>query len=151
SANDVEFVSNAASTASLEVEAGRTALEKARSPAIRNFAQRMVEQHTKLGMEVRALNVASSVGNVEIMNPRDAGELRRLRELNGREFEREYVEQIALSVHKGVIDAFEERARGARDAQLKTFAQAKLPELQEHLKMAQALADGLGASANRTN
>src|SRR5262249_46451751 len=66
SANDVEFVSNAASTASLEVEAARAALEKARSPAIRNFAQRMVEDHTKLGMEVRALNVASSVGNVEI-------------------------------------------------------------------------------------
>lgn len=150
SAADVEFVSSAASACTLEVEASRVALEKSKTPAVRNFAQKMVDEHSKVGAELRALNVASSVGNVAAMSPKEGEQLRKLKELQGREFDREYAAQIGVAAHQEAVNAFQKAATSATDTQLKTFAQAKLPGLREHLKMAQALAKNVGASAANT-
>jgi putative membrane protein len=145
SAADVEFVANAASAGTLEVEASRVALEKTKSPAVRDFAQKLIEEHSKAGAELRALKVASSVGNVAAMSPQDGEQLRRLKALQGREFDREYVAQIGVAAHQDAVGAFEKAADRATDNQVKVFAQAKLPALREHLKTAQGLAKELGA------
>jgi putative membrane protein len=140
SAADVEFVSAAASAATLEIEASRVALERTKIPAVRNFAQRMSDDHARIGSELRGLNVATSVGNLAAINPMGSDQLRKLKELQGREFDREYVAQIGVAAHDGAIGAFENAASATTDAQVRTFAQAKLPELREHLKLAQAVA-----------
>jgi putative membrane protein len=150
SANDVEFVSTAASAGTLAVEASRVALEKTRTSSVRSFAQRMVEDQSRLGTELRALNVASSVGNVAVVNPKDGEELRKLRDLQGREFDKEYIAQIGIAGRKNV-DAFQKVADSASDTQLKSFAQSKLPELREHLRTAQALGKSVGATAANSN
>jgi putative membrane protein len=147
SAADVEFVSSAASASALEVEASRVALEKSKTPAVRNFAQKMIDEHSKAGAELRALKLASSVGNVAAMSPKEGAQVRKLKELNGREFDREYVAQIGVAAHQQAVNAFQKAATSAADTQLKSFAQAKLPGLREHLQMAQALAKNVGASA----
>jgi putative membrane protein len=145
SAADVEFVANAASAGTLEVEASRVALEKTKSPAVRDFAQKLIDEHSKAGAELRALKVASSVGNVAAMSPQDGEQLRRLKALQGREFDREYVAQIGVAAHQEAVGAFQRAADSASDNQVKTFAQAKLPALRDHLKTAQGLAKELGA------
>lgn len=150
SAADVEFVSSAASAGTLEVEASHVALEKSKTPAVRNFAQKMIDEHSKVVAELRALNVASSVGNVAAMSPKEGAQLRKLKELQGREFDREYAAQIGVAAHQEAVNAFQKAATSATDSQLKTFAQATLPGLREHLKMAQALARNVGASAANT-
>lgn len=147
SAADVAFVASAASAGTLEVEASRVALEKTKSAAVRSFAQKMVDEHSKVGAELRALTVAASVGNVAAMTPTDGAQLRKLQELQGRDFDREYVATMGVAAHEDAVNAFEKAAESASDPQLKTFAQAKLPALREHLKMAQALAKQVGASA----
>lgn len=150
SAADVEFVSSAASAGTLEVEASRVALEKSKTPAVRNFAQKMIDEHSQVGAELRALNVASSVGNVAAMSPKEGAQLRKLKELQGREFDREYAARIGVAAHQEAVNAFQKAATSSTDAQVKTFAQAKLPGLREHLKMAQALARNLGSPAANT-
>jgi putative membrane protein len=52
-----------------------------------------------------------------------------------------------LVAHRDAVGSFQTAADGASDPQVKTFAQTKLPALREHLKMAQALAKEVGASA----
>jgi putative membrane protein len=122
SANDVEFVSTAASATTLEVEASRVALQKTKTPAIGNFAQKMVDDHSRVGAELRALNLASSVSNVATMNPKDSDQLRKLKELQGRDFEREYIAQIGVAGHQEAVNAFQKAADTATDPQLKTLA-----------------------------
>jgi putative membrane protein len=151
SAADIEFVSSAASAGTLEVEASRVAVEKAKTPAVRNFAQKMIDEHSRTGAELRALAVASSVGNVAAMSPKDGEQLRKLKELQGRAFEREYVAQLGVAAHERAVGAFQKAAEGAADAQVKTFAQAKLPALRENLKTAQALAKELGPPAAKSD
>ena len=41
--------------------------------------------------------------------------------------------------HKATIALFEQEAKSGKDAELKAFASKTLPDLQGHLKMAQAL------------
>jgi putative membrane protein len=152
SADDVEFVSVAASAGTLEVEASRVALERSKTASVRNFAQKMLADHSNVGAELRALTVASSVGNIAVMNPKDGEQLRKLKEQQARSFEREYVAQIGVAAHQGAIKAFQKAADSASDTQVRTFAQAKLPALREHLKMAQAIAKkDIGANAPATS
>jgi putative membrane protein len=145
SAADVDFVSNAASTGALEVEAGRVAVERAKTPAVRSFAQKLVDEHSRTSAELQALRIASTVANVASMSPKEGEQLRRLKELQGREFDREYVAQLGVAAHERAVGAFEKAAESASDTQVKSFAQAKLPALRENLKTAQALAKNLGA------
>jgi putative membrane protein len=147
SAADVAFVANAASAGTLEVEASRVALEKAKSEAVRSFAQKMVDEHSKVGAQLRALTVASSVGNVAAMTPTDGERLRKLKELNGRDFDREYVARMGVAAHQDAVAEFQKAAESASDPQVRTFAQATLPELQAHLKAALVLARQVGATA----
>ncbi|HYS15261.1 MAG TPA: DUF4142 domain-containing protein [Burkholderiaceae bacterium] len=147
SAGDVDFVSSAASASTLEVEASRVALEKAKTPNVRAFAQKIVDERSKTGAELRALTVAKSVGNLGAMSPKDGEQLRRLKELQGREFDREYVAQIGVAAHQDAVGAFQRAADSANDNQVKTFAQAKLPGLRDNLKDAQQLAKEVGAPA----
>jgi len=147
SASDVDFVSSAASAGALEVEASRVALEKTKTPTVRAFAQKVVDERAKIGTELRALTVAKSVGNLGAMSPKDGDQLRRLKELQGREFDREYVAQIGVAAHQDAVGAFQKAADSASDNQVKTFAQAKLPVLRDHLKDAQQLAKEVGAPA----
>jgi len=150
SANDVEFVSTVASAGTLEIEASRVALQKTRSPAVRNFAQKMVDDHSKVGAELRALNVASSVSNIAAMNPKHGDQLRKLKDLQGRDFDREYAAQIGVAAHQDAVQAFQKAADSAIDPQIRTLAQAKLPELREHLKMAETLAKNVGSVASNS-
>ena len=150
SANDVEFVSTVASAGTLEIEASRVALEKTRSAAVRNFAQKMVDDHSKVSAELRALNVASSVSNIASMNPKNGDQLRKLKDLQGRDFDREYAAQIGVAAHQDAVKAFQKAADSAVDPQIRTFAQSKLPELREHLQMAETLAKNVGSVASNS-
>jgi putative membrane protein len=148
SAKDVEFVATAASGSALEVEASKLAMERTKNASVRNFAQKMVDDHSKASAELRALPTASSVGNLSAMIPKHNEQLKKLRELQGAAtFDREYATKIGVSVHEETIDLFQKAADAAADSQIKAFAQKKLPELREHLKMAQAMAREVGGAA----
>lgn len=139
-AKDVDFVATAASGSALEVEAGKLALERTRNASVRTFAQKMIDDHGKASVELRALPPASSVGNLSALIPKHSEQLKKLRELQGAAFDRAYATRIGVGAHEETIDLFEKAADGAADGQIKAFAQKKLPELREHLKLAQAMA-----------
>ena len=61
-----------------------------------------------------------------------------LREKKGRDFDKDYIDMMVKD-HKEDIELFEKEAEKGNDADLKAWANAKLPTLREHLRMAESI------------
>ena len=62
----------------------------------------------------------------------------------GASFDRAYVEYV-IDEHEDAIELFEDQSARGTDAELKAWAEAKLPTLREHLKIARDLKSKLGS------
>jgi putative membrane protein len=148
-AADREFAKAAASSDLMEIEAGRMALERTQSDAVHNFAQQMVDDHTKTSQQLASIARDGGLTEAMQLTPVHAAELDKLRGMNGRDFDREYVAQAAVAAHQQAVALFERAARDASNPQLKTFAEQTLLHLRDHLKQSQALAKQIGVPGER--
>lgn len=147
---DRDLLTLAASAGMLEIEGSRLALEKSKHDQVRNFAQKMVDQHSLANDELRS--IARTAGISELpptMVQAHSWHMERLRALNGQEFDREYAAQIGVESHIEAVELFERAARDASNAELRAFAESKLPALREHLDAAQSVAKAVGVSVER--
>ena len=150
SRSDQEFIEKAAQAGMAEVDAGKLAEEKADGQEVKDFARRMVADHTKTNEELKQL--AASKG-VEM--PNDVGRkhhriMDKLQHHTAAQFEREYLRN-QVSDHKDVVRAFEKEAKGGGDADLRNWAAGKLPTLRDHLRMAEAAQQGSKADKPRAS
>jgi putative membrane protein len=149
-AADRDFVTMAASSSMMEVEASKMALEKSKNEEVRKFAQRMVDDHSKTNEELRSM--AGSAGMTEMpsaMVQVHASHMDRLRALGGQEFDREYAAQVGVAAHTEAVDLFEGASRDAANPEVRQFAEQKLPALRDHLEHAQKLAKSVGVTEER--
>jgi predicted outer membrane protein len=122
-----------------EVETGKLALEKAQDPKVKEFAQHMVDDHSKMLDEVK--NLAQSKG-VELPGAPDAKHdkvMKKLQSASGADFDRQYMRAMVKD-HRDALKLTQRTAKGAKDPDLKAAAQKAAPDIQEHLKMAQDIA-----------
>lgn len=130
------FVTMAKSGNMFEIQSSRLALEKSKDDRIKQFAQRMTDDHTKAGEQLdRLVQGDRGSGSLE---PQHAQMLQQLQGASGSEFDRLYV-QMQTQSHQQTVDLFESYARNGEDAQLKQFAEQTLPTLQDHLRTIQQL------------
>lgn len=149
-AADREFVTMAASSSMMEVQASRIALEKSKNGEVRTFAQRMVDDHSKASEELRS--VARTAGMTDLptaMVQVHSSHMDRLRALGGEEFDREYAAQVGVAAHTEAVDLFERASRDAANTEVREFAGKQLPTLREHMEHAQRLAKSVGVSEER--
>jgi putative membrane protein len=137
---DHKFAMEAAMGGMMEVELGRLAAEKGASDEVRQFGQRMVDDHTKANEDL--MQVASGKGMMlpAEVGPKHRAEMQKLSSLSGERFDREYVKMMVKDHKKDVGEFQKEAARGA-DPDLKSFAARTLPTLQQHLQMIQRISD----------
>jgi len=136
---DKNFISKAAQGGLAEVQLGQLAAQKASDPQVKQFAQRMVDDHSKANDKLK--QVASSK-NVTLPTdlPSDAKrEEDKLNKLSGAQFDREYMNHM-LSDHKKDVSLFRSQAKSGKDSEVKQFASDTLPTLEQHLQMAQTIA-----------
>lgn len=149
---DSRFVMFAAMGGMAEVELGRLAAQKGASEDVRQFGQRMVDDHTRANEEL--MRVASSKGMTPptALDAKHQAAMRKLSALSGERFDREYAKMM-VGDHKKTVGEFQKEAGRGADPDIKAFAAAQLPALQEHLRMAQRLNDKLALrrSGNLTN
>ena len=135
---DKEFIEDAAKGGMAEVQSGKLAAEKASDPAVKEFGNRMVQDHTKANEELQQLAQSKGVKLPDKEKFMDRHEASKLQKLSGPDFDREY-SQHALKDHQKDVKKFQEAANKLKDSDLKAWAQKTLPVLQEHLAMAQKL------------
>ncbi|MBZ8140112.1 DUF305 domain-containing protein [Rubrivivax gelatinosus] len=137
---DRQFLEHAAAGGMAEVALGNMAKERASSPQVRQFGERMVQDHTGANREVMRLATARGVGTPAESDRRQRRSLDKLAQLNGAEFDREFMKAM-VEDHERTVELFEKQSRSGDDAELKAFATKTLPTLRDHLKAARALHD----------
>ena len=138
SAQDRDFLMDAAIGGLEEVELGHWAAQKGTSEAVKQFGQRMVDDHGKANAELATLASSKGITLPTTLDEKHQKDVSKITKLSGAEFDRAY-SKMMLSDHKKDVAAFEKQSQKGADADLKAFATKTLPTLQEHLQMATAL------------
>jgi putative membrane protein len=147
---DHDFVMEAAMGGMLEVELGRVAAQKGTSDAVKQFGQRMVDDHSKANTELMTLAQSKGITLPTALDEKHQNELTKLSAMTGAEFDRAY-SKLMLSDHKKDVSEFEKQSTRGTDPDLKAFAASTLPTLQEHLQLAKALPGNEGSAGDKSN
>ena len=138
SGNDRNFITTAAEDGHAEVELGKLAQQNGSSAAVKQFGQRMIDDHTKAGKELEAIATKLGVTPPKQPGSKQQSDIKKFSKLTGEKFDREYAEHMVKD-HEKAVSLFEKQAKSGDSEELKAFASKTLPTLQEHLKMARGL------------
>lgn len=135
SSGDRKFVMEAAQGGLAEVELGRLAAEKGSSDQVKQFGQKMVDDHSKANEELKDLASKKGITLPDQPTSKDKAMHDRLSKLSGAEFDRAYMKQMEKDHDKDVSE-FRKASEKAKDEDIKQWAAKTLPTLQEHDRMA---------------
>jgi len=133
------FVRGAASGGMMEVQAAKLALQKAQRQEVKDFAQHLIDDHTKANQKLMQIAQSKQIQVPREMKAGHRGELQDLQELSGQQFEDAFIIG-QVGDHVKMVLKFRNCSQKLQDAELKQFAQEQLPALQQHLQHAQQLA-----------
>jgi putative membrane protein len=136
---DQSFAEKAAVGGLAEVQLGKLAVGRAASPDVKQFGQRMVDDHGKANRELMALVEQKGISVPTALDPTHQKEADRLAKLQGAAFDRAYIQHMVKD-HQEDVRLFRTQAQQGTDPELKRFAADTLPTLEAHLNMAQNLA-----------
>ncbi|MDQ3712135.1 MAG: DUF4142 domain-containing protein [Acidobacteriota bacterium] len=137
---DLAFMNDAAPGGMAEVELGKMAAKQASSNDVKQFGQKMVEDHSKANDELKQLAAQKKVMLPPGVMPAHKQLMEKLSKLSGADFDKEYVKAM-VEAHEKDVAAFENVSKTAADADVKAFATKTLPTLKMHLEMIKAMAD----------
>jgi putative membrane protein len=132
-----DFVALASQDGMTEVQLGKMALMKSSNPDIKQFASKMVQDHSKANMQLAAIAKRQGIPVATKLDPAHAAMLKEMSGKSGADFDAAYTSDM-LADHKKAIALFENEATDT-DPDLASFAKSTLPVLREHQQMAQQL------------
>lgn len=137
-----QFVPMATSTNLFEIESSRLALERARNPQVRRFAQQMIRDHNVATRRMTAVVTSSGLPMpAPAMTARHQAMLASVQ--GAADFDGAYMGAQVMA-HQESIALFTSYGSNGDVPQLAAFARQTLPNLQRHLDHAQSVG---GASA----
>jgi putative membrane protein len=141
---DRMFMEKAAMGGMAEVDLGNAAKEKAQSQDVKDFGNRMVEDHSKANDELKALMTQKGLGVPDTIPAKDKSEGDKIKGKSGADFDKAYMSHMVKDHDKDVKE-FQDEAKNGTDPDVKAWAQKTVSVLQEHDKMAHDIAQKVGA------
>ncbi|MGC2472927.1 MAG: DUF4142 domain-containing protein [Candidatus Sulfotelmatobacter sp.] len=137
--SDTNFMKKAAAGGLAEVELGQLAVQKASNEQVKQFGQRMIDDHSKANEQLKNLAAQEHVTLPTKPELKDRQTKDRLEKLSGTEFDQAYMSDM-LKDHKKDVAEFERESKTAKNPAVKSFAEQTLPVLREHLSQAEQIA-----------
>jgi putative membrane protein len=133
------FAEMAGSSNMFEIESSQLALERAGDEEVRAFAEKMVQDHTMAGEEMKAAAEADGVTPPTEMLEKEQTQLDQLQASEGAAFDEAYLAAQATA-HEEAVALFEAFSTQGEEGALRDFAAETLPTLQEHKAQVDELA-----------
>jgi len=130
--DDKKFVKESALGGLAEVELGKLATQKGSSDAVKQFGQRMVDDHSKANEQLKQAAAKSNIEVPASLDSKHQSHIDKLAKLSGPEFDKAYLKD-QVKDHEHDVNQFKDEAQNGSDPNVKQFAMATLPTLQEHL------------------
>jgi putative membrane protein len=144
--SQANVVALAQASNSSEISAARLAQQQATNPAVKQFAARMIQDHTLLDKQTRELarqaGIVPSLADSSQLQ-RDKQQLMMLSQANGPAFDSLYVAQQVLA-HQATLAMIDGGLPIVSDPALRSMLQTQArPTIEQHLQMAQQLQQSL--------
>lgn len=172
--SDKNFVNDVLSDGMAEVELAKLAKDHAANAAVKQFAQMMIDDHTKSGDQLKQIASANSIPQDAKIDDKHQNLMDKLSKLNGADFDKEYMSAM-VDDHQDVVGDLRGRVNENRSAsdrltgknpenpaavqpersdntvtmRINEWAANTLPTIERHLDRAKQLKDDLDHS-NRT-
>ncbi len=141
SMQDKAFVKKALEGGMAEVQLGNLALQKAQSDDVKKFAQKMVDDHTKMGDDMKQVAQEVNVKVPDSPSKKDKALMAKLQAMSGADFDKAYMKAMVKDHQQDDRD-FKDEAQNGSIPQVKEAAAKGEPIISQHLQMAQQLASG---------
>jgi putative membrane protein len=139
SAADKHFVHEALVGGMAEVQLGQLASQKGTAQDVKQFGQKMVEDHTKLGNQMKRVADQIGVTPPTALSPKDQALKTRLEGLSGAQFDRAYI-QAMVKDHEKDLEAFQGEAANGSSQAVKDAAGQGATVVSHHLDMIKQIA-----------
>lgn len=136
---DKAFVRKAMQGGMAEVQLGQLAAQKGNSEDVKQFGQKMVDDHTKLNDEMKQVAQQLSVPAPTSLSSKDKATIKKLQALNGDAFDKAYIKDMVAD-HKKDESEFKEEVQHASNPALQQAASQGAQVIAEHLQMIQQIA-----------
>ncbi len=133
---DKKFMTMAAMGGMAEVEEARLALQKSSNEGIKEYAQHMIDEHTKANEELMQVVQMKGVTLTTTPAAKHVAMMAKMQALSGAEFDMMYVKNSGVKDHEKMAKLFQDEIARGKDADAKAFASKTLPVVQMHLQMA---------------
>lgn len=138
---DANFINSVLADSQFEIQASNRVLQETKDAHVRQFAQAMVTDHTRIGNDLRQLAKAAGMNVTDRLNREQTGLLGRLDKATGKNLQMLYVDATVRG-HETATSLFRNAAQSLARPELKAFAAKNLPTIEHHTMMAKALHDG---------
>ena len=146
--SDEAFIKDAAIDGMAEVKLGKLASDKASNDDVKQFADRLVKDHTKANDELKKIAQQETLNLPQELKPKHQSAYDHLSGLSGEAFDKAYVKHM-VEDHQKAVKEFQRHAKSASNPALKQFAASTLPTLQEHLTEAKRLQRAVAGATPR--
>jgi putative membrane protein len=136
---DRMFVSKAMQGGLAEVQLGQLTLQKSNNPQVKEFAQRMIDDHTKLNEQMKPVAQQVGVTPPDQISKGDRKTIAKLQALSGSAYDQAYIKDMVKD-HKQDLNEFQMEASSGQDQTVKDAANQGSKVITQHLQMAQQMA-----------
>ena len=133
---DRSFMRDAAFAGTAEVKASQLAVTKASDPQVKEFAQKMIADHTEANNKLKRLAASKGVTLPTEPSPTQQKSIQSLEGKAGSNFDRQFMDEFGTKAHHEAVGLFREEVQSGEDSDVKSFAVQTLPTLEKHLQHA---------------
>jgi putative membrane protein len=136
---DKMFVKKALQGGMAEVQLGQLTLQKSNNDQVKQFAQKMIDDHTKLGEQMKPVAQQLGVSIPDGPSKKDKATMAKLQALSGSAYDQAYIKDMVKD-HKQDLSEFQTEASSGQDPAVKDAASQGSKVIAQHLQMIEQLA-----------
>jgi putative membrane protein len=136
---DKAFVRKALEGGMTEIQLGQLALQKSSNDDVKQFAQKMIDDHTKLGDEMKQVGQQMGIKAPDSPSSKDKSAMAKLQALSGDDFDKAYIKDMVKDHQQDAKD-FKQEAQTTTNPALKSVVVQGQQVIDEHLQMIQQIA-----------
>jgi len=145
SRTDRQFAEETTMANRAEMELSRLASTKATNPAVKQFANMMVQDHQKSSSQLMSVAQQKNVNAPDDVPEPDKRLREKLQEASGSEADMMYMKHMYVA-HVKDLASFQLYSQTGQDPDLKRFATQQVPVLQQHLRQIESILGQMGVT-----
>lgn len=145
SPQDKMFLKNSAEGSMTEIALSKLALQKSSNSEVKDFAQKMIDDHTKLISDMKPFAEQAGVTPPTKLKPEHKMVEKKLSALSGDAFDKQYIAAMVKDHHKDLAE-FKAEESSTQNADLKSTVSQGEQVVQQHTDMIDQIAQKNGVS-----